>query len=276
MAEIRFITDGLDLRQPRNWKELEITFDFLDKKEVGAINSTSMEFVGEAYRYLKERFFNGMSGGVGIFEGVPLNIEFGQLGSPVFTFEGYLDGTDEATFIGNEEIIAKVKKKAGDDWLNEVADGYSFAYLDSIGVLTQADYVKVPYVINYIPDGMQLIVLSMSLFMMTKELIVNTKELSELIGQTVNAATPVIGVSVGLGAGVVTAWDLGDWIMYGIYVVAKLIYIIAITIAIVKLIEQVIEQLFPKMREHTGIKVKTLFEKACQYLDLEFQSTVIS
>ena len=45
MAEIRFIIDGLDLRQPRNWKELEMTFDFLDKKEVGAINSTSMEFV---------------------------------------------------------------------------------------------------------------------------------------------------------------------------------------------------------------------------------------
>lgn len=275
MANIRYLTDGLDLKQPRNWRELEITFEFLNKKEVGAINTTSLEFVGEAHRHLRQRFLNGMSGGVGIFEGVPIKIEVGETGNPVFTFDGYLDGTDETTFIGNEEIIAKVKKQAGDDWLNDVADGFSFAYLNSIGEITEADYIKVPYVINYVPDGLQLIMLSMSLFMMSKELIENSKELAELIGLTVNAATPVIGVSVGVGAGVVTAWDLGDWIMYGLYVLAKLLYIIAITIAIVKLIEQLIEQLFPKMRYHKGMTIYSLFQKGCAHLNLGFQSTLL-
>lgn len=275
MAEIRHYTDGLYLREPRNWQELEISFDWLEQKQEGAVNTTSLEFVGEAYRYIKNRMLNGTSGGVGIFEGIPHRIEIGQVGNPVFVFDGYIDGADETTFIGDEEIIAKIKKTAGDDWLNDVADGFSFAYLHSIGEITNSDFVKVPYVINYIPDGMQVIMLSMSLFMMTKELIENAKELAQLIGQTVNASTPVLGASVGLGAGVVTAWDLGDWIMYGLYVIAKLIYIIAIVIAIVKLMEQLIEQLFPPMREHKGMTIKSLFTKGCQHLGLQLQSSLL-
>jgi hypothetical protein len=44
----------------------------------------------------------------------------------------------------------------------------------------------------------------------------------------------------------VTAWDLGDWIMIALKVLARIAYIIAITIAIVNLIKEIFEQLLPK------------------------------
>lgn len=276
MANIRHYIDGNNFGEPRNWQELEITFNWLEHKEEGAINTAQLEFVGKQYKYLRNRLMNGLTGGVGIFEGVPYNIEVGQIGNPKFTFEGYIDGASETTFIGNEEIIANIKKKHGEDWLNDVADGYSFAYLYSIGEITDANFKKVPYVINYVPDGTQMILLSISLFMMTKELIENVRELAQLIGQTVNASTPVIGVSVGLGAGVVTAWDLGDWIMYAVYVVAKIVYIIAVVIAIIKLVEQLIEQLFPKKRDHLGMTIYDLFDKGTAHLGLTLQSDLLN
>lgn len=276
MAKIRHITDGQNLGEPRNWKELEIAWDFLQEKQFGEIKTTQLEFVGKQHKYLRERILDGMNGGVGIFEGIPYVIEVGSEGNPVFRFNGYIDGASDTNFIGNEEIIADLKKEGGEDWLNEVADGFSFAYLRSIGEITNANYKKVPYVINYVPEGLQVMILSMSLYMLTKEIAENTRELSELIGQTVNAATPALGTAIGVPPAPVIAWDLGDWIMYAAYVVAKIIYIIAITIAIVKLIEAFIEQLFPKMRNHLGMSVYDLFDKGCTHLGLTLQSDLLT
>ena len=276
MAKIRHYTDGQQLGEPRNWQELEITFSWLDNKDEGAISTTQLEFVGEQKRYISERLRSGLTGGVGIFEGVPYKIEVGELGNPKFVFDGYVDGSADTTFLGKEEIIAPIKKLAGDDWLNEVADGFSFAYLASIGEIKQSDYKRVPYIINYVPDNVQMIMLNMSLYLMTKELIENIESLSKDVGNVVDAATPVLGVSVGLGAGVVTAWDLGNLILVSIYLVARIAYIVAIVIAIKKLIEQIMEQIFPKMRYHLGMTWYDLFDLGCKHLGLTFNSSLMS
>lgn len=276
MAKIRHYVDGQELGQPRNWQELEITFNWMDNKDEGVINVTQLEFVGNQQKYIRNRLLNGLNGGVGIFEGIPYKMEVGDVGNPVFIFDGYIDGSAETTFIGEEEIVAAIKKRAGDDWLNDVADSFSFAYLASIGEITPANYKKVPYVINHVPDNTQMIILQMSLYLMTKELIENTESLAKAAGNVVDAATPVLGVSVGLGAGVVTAWDLGNLILVTILFLARVVYIIAIIIAIKKLIEELLEQIFPKMRNHLGMTYYDLFEIGCRHLGFTFESKLMS
>lgn len=275
MANIRHLINGQDYGEPRNWQDLEITVDWLNKKESGAINVSDLSFVGEANEYLQQRIMNGLSGGVGIFEGEPYEIRVGDVNNPTFTFKGYLDFTEEMTVLGGEEITCSLKKETGEDWLNDVADSFSFAYLHDQGIITDGDFVKVPYVINYIPDGMQLIVLSMSIYMMTKELIENIQNIAEAVGDITDASTPVIGVSVGLGAGVVTAWDLGNYILVALKLIARIAYTIAIIIAIKNLIEELFEQLLPKKRYHLGMYYHKMFEKACTHLGLGFQSNLL-
>jgi len=273
---IRHFINGKDLGEPRNWQDLEITVDWLEKKEGVNINITDLDFVLEAKRLLQERVLDGLSGGVGIFEGEPYQITIGDLGSPSYKFEGYLDFTDDATIIGAEEFSCSLKKRKGTDWLNEVADSFSFAYLADQGFINQGDYVKVPYVINYVPDGTQLILLSISLYMMTKETIENVQKLAETIADATDAAAPVLGASVGLGAGVVTAWDLGNFILVTLKTIARVAYIIAMTVAIINLIEEVFAQLLPKKRFHLGMRIQTLFERGCQYTGLRLQSNLLS
>lgn len=272
--KIRHYINNQDFGEPRNWQELAITKDWLNKRENVDINISDLEFVLKANKYLQQRILNGLSGGVGIFEGEPYRITVGDASSPSYTFDGYLDFTDELTVIGGEEISLALKKRAGTDWLNDVADGFSFAYLADQNIITNGDYVKVPYVINYIPDGLQLIMLSMSLFMMSKELIENIQKLAETIADVTDAATPVIGVGVGFGAVAVTAWDLGNFILVVIKAVARIAYIIAIIIAIKNLIEEIFEQLLPPKRYHLGMKFRTMFERSCQYLGLGFSSSI--
>jgi len=199
MADVIHLIDGQDRGVPTNWQELELTIDWLTAKETGGTpNLTNLSFKAEACKYLNQRFKNGLTGGVGIFEGVPYQIKVGRPENPNFIFDGYLDGTDDLTVFGKEEITVSLKKRKGEDWLNDVADAFSFAFLADEGIITNADYVKVPYVINFVPDGTQLVVLSISIYMMTKELIENVYKLAETIADVTDAATPVIGVSVGL------------------------------------------------------------------------------
>lgn len=276
MIQITHLIDDQYFGEPRNWQDLEIEIDWLNKKESGTINVSDLSFTLEANKYLQQRIKNGLIGGVGIFEGIPYRIIVGDLASPTYEFKGYLDATEELTVLGREEIQLSLKKERGDDWLNDVADGFSFAYLYSIGKITNSDFVKVPYVINYVPDGVQLMLIAISAFMMTKELVENIQAIAESIADITDASTPVIGASVGVGAGVVTAWDLGNYILAALKLVARIAYTVALVIAIKKLIEELFEQLLPKKRNHLGMSFTKLMERGCSHLGLTLQSTLLS
>ena len=273
---IRHYINGRDLGEPRNWQDLEIDINWLESAEGVNINITDLEFVLEANRLLQERVLDGLSGGVGIFEGEPYDITVGDASNPSYRFNGYLDFTDDLTVIGKEEFSCSLKKRAGEDWLNDVADGFSFAFLREQGIITDADFVKVPYIINYVPDGTQLILLSISLFMMTRELITNVEQLAKNVINFADVAIPVIGVSVGLGAGAVTAWDLGKAILAAAKLAAQIAYTIAITKAIIDLIGAIFAQLLPPKRFHLGMRIDTLFRRSCDYLGLNYQSNLLS
>ena len=51
MNEIRHYINGQDFGEPRNWQDLEITVDWLNKKDDANINITDLEFVLEAKDY---------------------------------------------------------------------------------------------------------------------------------------------------------------------------------------------------------------------------------
>ena len=273
MADIRHYMNGT-LVNPRDFDKATITMDWEGKKEAANITINTINLVGDEGKLLRDRILSGLSGGVGFFEGEPYSIQVGNL-SDSHTFDGYLDFTTGVRFIDKCEVECSLKREQGTDWLNDVADGFSYRYLQDIGIVTDSDFIKVPYVINYVPDGVQLIMLSISTFLTTKELIENIESLAESIGSVINGVIPATGASVGVGAGAVTTWDAGDWVMYALNIAARVAYIVAIIIALVKLIEQIIEQIMPPKRYHLGMSVKTLFQRACDHLNLKLESTLL-
>lgn len=284
MTQITHLLDGQNYGVPRNWQDIEITVDWLNKKESGAVNVSDLAFVGRANRFLQNRILNGVNGGVGIFEGAPYKILLGNPSAPSFIFDGYLDFTEELTVFGREEIVCALKTKKGDDWLNDNADGVSFASMYDDGEITSADFVKVPYVINYVPDGMQLIVISLSIYVMTKEIIENVAEISEAVAQLIKASIPDVGSGVGVAASappapvvtVDTTVNIGEFIYAILKVLARIAYTIAMIIAIVNLINELFEQILPKKRYHLGMRFETMFQKFCSHFGMQFQSTLIS
>lgn len=263
MGEYRMIRNGAVIQHHENWKDLELTVNFEDKKEV-AINVSRAVFKGQVAQSIRNRMFDGLTGGVGIFEGDDLVIEFGKLADVVYTMNCYLDGSQNFQINGCDEVVIDIKKEQGTDWLNEVADGFSFRYLYDIGVITQSDFVKIPYIKNFVPDNAELAMLGMATFMMLRELYYVIKEVASGIAELVNAATPSVGVGVVV--------DVGDIIWSILLIIARIIYAVFMVIAIKNLIEEILEQLFPKKKYHLGISFYTLFERACQHLNMTFKS----
>ena len=177
--------------------------------------------------------------------------------------------------MGECGIRASLQTKQGSDWLNDVAGAVPYRFLESEGLITTSDFVDIPYVINFIPDGMQLLILGLSTYSLTKELIEGIKAVSDRISDLTDAATPVVGISAGLGAGAVTAYDIGNIIMAALKLVAQIAYLVAIVVALVKLVEQIIEELMPPKRFHRGIPIRTLLQKFCDYKGLQFSSSLM-
>lgn len=273
MADIKQYIAGKEVNR-RNFEDLVIVLDWLNGRAQPSINVENVTLVNDQGTELRERILNGLNGGVGVFEGEPSRFEISENGNSI-NFNGYLDFTNNLEFIGRSEVSASFKLEQGVDWLNDTAAGFSYRYLYDIGVITDSDFVDIPYVLNYIPDGTQLVILAISIYSLTRELIENIKSISEGIKDLTNAVTPVVGVSAGLGAGVVTAYDIGDIIAAALSLAIKIAFAIALVYAIIELLTQVRGQLMPLKRYHRGIPVKTLFSKACEFLNLKLESSLL-
>ena len=272
MADIRHYRNGT-IVNPRNFENAKVLIDWVGMKEAANITIDSIELVGKEGSDLRKRILSGLSGGVGFFEGEPYQIQIGEQSNPQGTFNGYLDFSSGVEFIGDCDVRCSLKREQGSDWLNDVADGFSYRYLESIGLIKNSDFVPVPVVINYIPDGAILLILGLSLYTMTKELIESIKSIGERTADLTDAAVPVISTDVPVGTSV--GYDVGNIILAALKLVLQVAYTVAIIIAIVKLIEQIIEQLMPPKRYHLGMTIKSLFVKACEHLNLTLSSDLL-
>jgi hypothetical protein len=148
MNDLNFYLNNQLINPPKNYKELGIECDFVDGEfQRSKITINDWEFVRENIDTINIWISQGR-----IFEGIPFKIE--EVDSQNFIeniFDGYIDLTDNTEF-KEDMIVAKSKEQYSIDWLNDRADSFSFDYLYSIGVITDADFVDIPYVLSSIPD----------------------------------------------------------------------------------------------------------------------------
>lgn len=268
--DVSFEMDGNPAGTPRNAAELQIIHQWNTAGNSGdnsesEIGQTKFEFVLSDAEYLIDWKNKGLTGGPGIYESVPYNINLYD-GVTKTTLPFCINLAKRAKFKSDCEVVAEIEKSASLNWLDRVANSFDYDYLASLnagtnGKISESDYVKIPYVLNYRPEAFALTMISMSLYMMTKELIQATKDLTDAIAELSAAIAN-------------TPFSIGLFIQVAIKTVARIAYTIAIVVAIINLANQILDQLFPPVRRYYGIRVKTLFEKSCEYLGLNFKSTI--
>lgn len=241
---------------PFNLQEFEIQVLFDNDSPNASVKTTNFEFWkddAEAINAYKEA---GLTGGKGIFEGLPLLIQ--KCGETLF--EGSLDLSDEGTEFECDKVTTKAIESGKIDWVRDRAEGFSFAYLSDEsysgnGAISSSDYLEIPYVITEIPNYTQAMLMGISTFVIIREIFATTQTIAEAVASVLGGTTGILESAAIL--------------------IALAIYLVAMIIAAVKMVQTLIDNIIQKEKFKLGMRVNTHFERACQFLGLNFSSSIL-
>lgn len=240
---------------PRNLLNIGIESDFTDRPEFLEVDVDKLVLPREAVPIIQQHLAT-----YGPFEGIPYNI----VTNSGITLQYYID-LQEDTIFRDFEIEVKIKRRFAKDNFFERADSTTFELMASKGV--NFDSFDVPYVI--IPDNQveTAIGLAISIYVVTKDTIDQIIALSQTITNIIDSVTPEVGVGI--------TTDPAEIATLVVKALLQLAVVALLLVALIKLVQQLFELIFPKVRYFQGIKVKRLIEQACAYFGYTFSSTLL-
>lgn len=250
---IRYYLNGVECN-PANKDDIEYVFDFTERRmRALELSVDNLTFVKEDYDAIKTWISQ-----YGYYVGMPLDIHYTN--GTIIKY--LLNFADESFRKKDRSCNVKLKRFRGIDNFFDNADGLSFGLVG----WNASDFKNIDYVV--IPDDQitYFISLALAAFSLAQELAKSVQEVAEGIADIVKASVPV---------GIPPAPDWGAIIVAVIKLLARIAYTIFIVIALIKVGTELINLIFPKIRQFKGISVKTLIEKSCQHLGYSLQSSLL-
>lgn len=257
-AEIRVLLNGQPEVGLIEWNDIEIVANYENDNVQPSLSIDSFNFKLNARRVINNWIANGLGGGVGIFEAIPFEI---QIFNSTLTrsFKGYLDFTkDFKDFQDDGNLsVAMMKDKGLDNFFAQV-ESLTFGYLENIGVVNSGNYTNIDYVVEKKINIIELIMLTITTYILVKELIESITSLIDTIFKTTTGGIPTVGVppSITIGA-----------IIYAVLsIILRVLYIALIVVAIINMGKQMFELFISPKRTHRMIKLRTALEVVCTHL----------
>ena len=218
---------GFKMDFTKGWTEAELTVD-----SIVLANKAKALVLEHAQTY-------------GFHEGLPLTIQVGSL-----TLNYYIDLIDSPKFsgVGDSTIEVNIKRRNAINWFRQQANGLSFEVINKKNPITT---FETPYLIVKDNQLELLVSLAISAYTLTKALIEGVKELTTAITDFIKI------ISVG------TVVNTGQIIAAALLLAARLVYVAALTLALIEVTKQIIELIFPPKRYLKASKIKELVSKGC-------------
>lgn len=246
-TKITIDLNGDNSSQIRELHDLQILATFENGNSQANISTTEFEFVNDFASAIKDWIDAGTSSGVGIFEGIPIQLRISD-GQPTYlAFDGYLDMTDDFQIVDPTTIKAKIKKDSGLQNLDDLSSGLTWEYLYQEGILTNSDMIWIPYIIEEKFDFVAFLLLSLSIYSLTVTLI----DLIKGIAQS-------------------TASGLTAIILLGL----EIIYALAMIVYLISLINDFIKFIVQPIRFHKGMRLRRLLEIGSNHLNYAYNTTI--
>jgi hypothetical protein len=209
--------------------------DFTGNPDVLSLNVDTLILPREANQYIKTWIQNN-----GLFLGIPYSVEMdGNI-----TLDYYIDLSDSSAkpIVRQHEIEVKLKRRNGSDTFWEKARGTSFDLMIKDNP-TYFDTKRLGYIVVRDDAAMMAFQLSVSIFMMTIQLVQSIKDFADRLAET--TTTPLQGAL--------------KWVI-------QIIYWISVLAAIISLLSQLFPILFPRIKYFKGLYYSEIFNKGCQFL----------
>jgi hypothetical protein len=252
MSSLQFFLNGVPMPPPAEWQQMELQINFDNDNPSATLQTSQFTFEGTA-----ARFINNWISLNGIFQGIPFKITDCNT---LTVLDGCLDlAADEARY-ECDRVVVPVRDNGLRDYLDDRAKSFRFATLADLpatapGAITTNDYLAVPYCINDIPDYVQVVIVSLSIYSITKETIQVVKDIGDLIADLANPVTTANAI---------------------VQAALLLVYLTALIVAMINLIQQFIDNIIQVRKHKLAMHCRTLFQRGCAYLGLSFQSSIFA
>jgi len=239
IIETNYFINGQAIR-PVNADEIGFKMDFTKGWTEAELTVDSIVLANKAKALVLEHVQT-----YGFHEGLPLSIQVGSL-----TLDYYIDLIDSPKFsgVGDSTIEVNIKRRNAINWFRQQANGLSFEVIDKKNPITT---FETPYLIVKDNQLELLVSLAISAYTLTKALIEGVKELTTAITDFIKI------ISVG------TVVNTGQIIAAALLLAARLVYVAALTLALIEVTKQIIELIFPPKRYLKASKIKELVSKGC-------------
>lgn len=259
MADIEYILDGQPCN-PSNRREIGYVFDFSSRKYRSLeLTIDALEFVAEDFDRIKT-----YKNQFGDYVGMPLDVVYpaNDVNPAPLTVRYLLDFSDPSTVFRTRSCKVKMIRYKGMDNFFDLAEGLSFGILN----WNPNDFRDIDYVVVPETSFLYYISLSLATFSLSQELAKAIQEISEGITDLIKATVPV---------GFPPAPDWGAIIVAAIKLAARIAYAIFIIIALIKLATEILNLIFPQIRQFKGCELKRLIQKGCEHLNYTLASTML-
>jgi len=259
-----FLLNGAEVIVPNNYEELSIQLNFDQGNPTAQVSLNDWEFglgtrnsTEDSALLLNNHLNNGLTGGVGAFEGVPFTIILEDNNTKYTLFDGYIDPST-ATYDCNL-VTGTAVEQGGIDWLNEIADGVSFEYLATspsfggAGIITSDDYILNPYIISEIPNNKESAIMAITIFVVVNEIKDSIQNLLDYVASLAGVLT--FGLVLGI--------------------IIRVVYIVALIITAIKFIKDLFNLIIQPVKYHAGMNVLLQCQKAADYLGFTFESSIL-
>lgn len=263
MSQLLHYIDFLDgngfvlVKPPVEWKDLEIELTF--ETDSQRLSTTDFSWYGDTAEKINTARAAGLSGGAGVFEALPYKV---VLMCENVAYDIVVAGLNLSSKNGQyscDAVKVPIREKGKIDFLTARADSFRFELLASItgpGAITSSDYIDINYMVGKYPQGLEIMMTSVTLFLMIKEAYETTKRIGDAIAAVVGGAT--------------------GFLESILQIALLVIYLIILVVAIYNMIQKLISLIFPFVYYHRAMFARTLWQKGCDYLGLAFSSSILS
>lgn len=235
----------------------------------GSIETSQLTFVNEAYTIIQDAIKEGLSGGVGITEGLPFEISIQEGTTNEVVFDGFVnfvtleDLTGDNDEFNEPKILVELSEKDGIATISTRLEGLTFALLEANRTISPADWSKIKSIVEKEVTFLEQAFLGLAIYMMLKEIYEASLRLADQIA-TINAIL--------VGGGV--TGSLGSFLYAVAAAIFETAYITLMVINIKNLIEQFKNNIVSSVEEFNCINFYTALTKIFQYLGYTFFSPI--
>jgi hypothetical protein len=265
LSQVLHYIDFLDgagyvpVKPPQEWKSLRVELVFT--QDAQRLSTNAFTWAGDTAEQINDYYAAGLTGGYGITEGLPYKAVLNCDGEFYDIVTACLNFADESAQYFCDTVEIPIRQTGNIDFLNDKADSFRFEILSRLdpshpAYIGASDYIDVFYMVGKYPQSMEILMSSLSLFIMIKETIESIKRIADCIAAVLGGASGFAEAAA--------------------QIAALVIYLVAVIIALFTLIQALIDLIFPFVYYHKAMFVKTLLIKGFAYLGLGFSSSIFA